>query len=219
MPLPRIPILTPETMTPEQRAVHDAVVTGPRGALVGPLLAALHRPSLADQWQKFGAILRYETSLPPRLTELAIIVTARHWNAQTEWLIHARAAAAAGLPGAIIDAIGAGERPDFAEFADPINDPDDEQVYDFARYLVATGRVPGALHAAIGDRWGTVGVVELTAVIGYYTMVAMTLNAHELPLPDDAAPPLDLPPTAGAAEAAAPGGRVAGLAVPFEQGG
>lgn len=203
----RIPIPTPETMTSEQRAVYETVVSGPRGAVVGPLLAALHRPVLADRWQLFGALLRYETKLPPRLNELAILVTARHWNAQTEWYIHAQAAAKAGLPDAIIEAIKVGERPDFA-------DPGDERIYDYGRCLVTTGRVPAALHAEVQENWGTVGVVELTALIGYYTMVAMTLNAHELPLPDGAEPPLELPDIAGARIDG--DDRVTGLPVPFE---
>lgn len=182
----RIPIPDPGTMPPDQRRVYDAVVSGPRGAVVGPLLAALHRPELADKWQQFGALLRYDTCLPARLNELAILVCARHWNAQTEWYIHARAAAQAGLEGAIIDAIRSGKRPTFESAAD-------QTVYDFARLLVSAGRMPASLHEAVQTEWGTIGVVELTALVGYYTMVAMTLNAHELPVPDGAPPPLAVP--------------------------
>ena len=93
----RIPLPTPETMTPEQRRVYDAVVSGPRGALRGPLLRALHRPELADKWQQLGELLRYRTSLPPRLSELAILVTARHCNCELEWHIHEEMALKAGL--------------------------------------------------------------------------------------------------------------------------
>ena len=88
----RIAFPTPETMSPEQRRVYDTVVSGPRGVVVGPLRAALHSPELADCWQQLGAFLRYRTCLPPRLNELAILVTARRWNSELEWVVHAEAA-------------------------------------------------------------------------------------------------------------------------------
>src|SRR4029453_8321694 len=77
--LPRIPLPSPDEMTPEQRRVYDAIVKGPRGTLVGPLRAALHRPELAEKWQQLGELLRYRTSLPPQISEIAILVTARRW--------------------------------------------------------------------------------------------------------------------------------------------
>ena len=196
----RIPIPDPDTMSADQREVYDAVVAGPRGAVVGPLLAALHRPSLAAKWQEFGAMLRYDTSLPAKLNELAILATGRHWNAQTEFHIHAGAAARAGLASEIIDAIRDGKRPGF-------DDPDEVAVYDFACQLLTTGRVTDAVYFRIHERWGTVGAVELTSVIGYYSMVAMTLNAHQLPLPDGAVAPLSVPTTERSRET------VSGLAV------
>ncbi len=94
--LARVPLFSPDSMTPEQERVYRAVVDGPRGTVVGPLRAALHRPELADRWQRFGEILRFGTSLPAWATELAIVVTARRWNSQLEWHVHARAAASAG---------------------------------------------------------------------------------------------------------------------------
>ncbi len=179
----RIPLPTPETMTPEQRRVYDTVVSGPRGVLRGPLLAALHRPELADKWQQFGELLRYRTSLPPRLSELAILVTARRWNCQVEWYLHEQVARKIGMPDAIIAALSRGERPAEAE-------EDDYAVHDFCVELHETRTVGEATYQRILQRWGTVGVVELTALIGYYTMVAMTLNVHEIPLPEGATPPL-----------------------------
>lgn len=182
----RIPIPDPDTMTPEQRTVYDAVVSGPRGKMVGPLLAALHKPELAAKWQEFGAMLRYDTCLPPKLNELAILATGRHWNAQTEFHIHAGAAEKTGLAHEIVDAIQDGRRPDFS-------DPDEADIYDFACQLLTTGRVSHEVYNKVHTTWQTVGVVELTSVIGYYSMVAMTLNAHQLPLPDGAAAPLTPP--------------------------
>ncbi len=104
----------PEDMTPAQRNVYDAIVSGPRGTLVGPLRAALHNPALADRWQKLGQVLRFETSIPTALNELAILVTARRWNSELEWAIHARDAARAGLDSRITEAIRTCDLPDLA---------------------------------------------------------------------------------------------------------
>ena len=181
--MPRIPLPTPETMTPEQRKVYDSIVKGPRGQLVGPLRAALHRPELAEKWQQFGELLRFRTSLSPELSELAILVTARRWNCQVEWYVHARVAAGQGLPAAIIEDTRLGRRP--AAAADDVL-----TVHDFATELARHGNVSEPTYQAALKLLGEVGVVELTALIGYYTMVAMTLNAHDIPLPEGAEPPL-----------------------------
>ena len=187
----RIPLPTPDTMTDDQKRVYEKIVSGPRGRLVGPLRAALHSPELAERWQALGALLRFGTSLAPRVSELAIVVTARRWNSQIEWHIHAQAARAAGISDAVLDAIQARETPVF-------DNADDAVVYEFARQIQETGQVEPDLYAQAVARWAAVGVVELTAVIGYYTMVSMTLNAHEIPMPDDAPPPLDTPRQDGA---------------------
>lgn len=179
----RIPLPTPEAMTPEQRRVYDAIVSGPRKTLVGPLRAALHIPELADKWQQFGELLRYRTSLPPRLSELAILVTARHTNSQLEWFIHEQMARKAGLEDDIIASVKQRQRPQSM-------DPDALAIHDYARELNEKDTVSEAVHRAVRERFNVEGVVELTALIGYYTMVAMTLNAHEIPLPDGAKPPL-----------------------------
>lgn len=182
----RIPLPTLETMTPEQRKVRDAVVSGPRGELRGPLLAALHRPELADKWQQLGEILRYRTSLPPALNELAILVTGRHCNCLLEWHIHEEMALKAGLPRPVIDDIKARQRPASA-------DEDALTIYDYADELNRRNMVSEEVYQRALKRWGVVGVVELTALIGYYTMVAMTLNAHQIPLPAGATPPFPPP--------------------------
>lgn len=182
----RIPFPTIETMSPAQRAVYDDIVSGPRGRLVGPLRAVLHNPELAQRWQKLGEMLRFGTSLPAHLNELAILVTARHWNSQIEWYIHEQAALAAGLPQSIADEIKNCEVPGFTNLQDAA-------VYEFSRQLLAYGDVALPVYERIRDSFGVVGVVELTSVVGYYTMVSMTLNAHEIPVPDDGQNPL-VPP-------------------------
>ena len=180
----RIPLPGPDDMTPEQRAVHDTVVKGPRGKMIGPLRAVIHSPELADRWSALGEFLRYNTCLPPRLNELAIIIAGRRWTSQVEWWAHSAAATKAGLPTEVIEAIRLGEAPLFS-------DADDAAVYEFARQLLHTGQVAEPAYHAIEQRFGARGVVELTAVVGYYTMVSMTLNAHEVPLPDGLAPVIE----------------------------
>lgn len=185
--MPRIPLPSPETMTPEQRRVYDAVVTGPRGELKGPLRAAIHRPELADKWQQLGELLRYRTSLPATLSELAILVTARHCNSPVEWVIHEEMAVKAGLARGIIEDLRAGRRPTAA-------DADALAIHDFADELNRHRNVGDENYKRVLDRWDVVGVVELTALVGYYTMVAMTLNAHGIPLPDGARQPFEPQP-------------------------
>ena len=179
----RLHLPSVDEMTPIQRSVHDEVVSGVRGQLIGPLRAVIHSPDLARRWSRLGEFLRFSTCLPKKLNELAIIVTGRRWNSQLEFLIHAEAALAAGLDPACIEAIRLGKAPTFIDEAEA-------EVYEFARLLQQTGTVEGPVHAAVTKRWGAKGVVELTGVIGYYTMVSMTLNAHEIPIPTDAKPPL-----------------------------
>jgi 4-carboxymuconolactone decarboxylase len=178
-PVARILLPTPETMTPEQRSVYEKIIAGSREAFSGPLRAALHCPELADRWQNLGALLRYQTSLPTRLSELAILVTARRWNSQLEWFVHADAARKATLPEPIIAAIRQGHSPEF-------EDPDEAAVYEYAREIQGSGQVSESVYAKVLAKLGIAGIVELTALIGYYTMVSMTLNAHEIPLPDGA---------------------------------
>jgi 4-carboxymuconolactone decarboxylase len=180
--LARIPLPSPDEMTPEQRRVYELIVNGPRGTLVGPLRAALHRPELAEKWQQLGELLRYRTSLPPQISEIAILVTARRWRCQVEWHMHAIAAAQAGIAPAVVTAIKSGRRPLDA-------DAKALAVYDYAVDLTDSGHVKPATYNAVLRDWGVAGIVELTALIGYYTMVAMTLNAHEIPLPAGAEPP------------------------------
>lgn len=183
--MPRIPLFPIDDMTPEQQRVYDGVVAGARKRVVGPLRAALHRPALAERWSALGEILRFGTSLPPRLSELAILVTARHWSAQLEWQQHAPAALKGGLDPAIVEAIRLGKAPKHMK-------PDEQAVYEYARELHEAKNVNDATHQRATGILGVTGVVELTALIGYYTMVAMTLNAHDIPLPEGQTP--QLPP-------------------------
>ncbi|MBL6456104.1 carboxymuconolactone decarboxylase family protein [Belnapia sp. T6] len=184
---PRIPLPTRAELDPAQREVWDRVVAGPRGVVIGPLRAAIHNAELAGRWSALGEVLRFGTSLPKRLSELAICVTGRRWSSQVEWFVHARTAAQEGIAPAILEAIERGAPPVFTDAAEAV-------VYDFARELQMNGRVSDATYAAAREAFGVRGTVELTALIGYYTMVSMTLNAHGIPLPDGEREPLEPPP-------------------------
>jgi 4-carboxymuconolactone decarboxylase len=170
-------------MNPEQTAVYEAIISGTRGTIVGPLRAALHHPELADKWQQLGELLRFRSNVIARLSELAIVITARHWDSQLEWFIHARVAAEAGIAQATLDKIKTGIRPDFES-------ADEGVVYEFVSELLRLHRVSDATYSRALDLLGIVGVVDLTALVGYYSMVALTLNAHAIPLPEDAPDPL-----------------------------
>ncbi|MDX3907021.1 MAG: carboxymuconolactone decarboxylase family protein [Pigmentiphaga sp.] len=188
--MPRIHLPTPDTMTPDQRRVYDQVVAGKRGKLRGPLRAALHNPELADRWQALGALLRYDTTLPPRLSELAILVTARACNSPFEWDAHRVEAEKAGVEAEIIEALRECRMP-------AALGPDDALVVRFAAELNAYNSVSKATYTAALARFGPRAIVELTALVGYYTMVAMTLNTHEIPLDEGVAPAFPLPQHGG----------------------
>lgn len=180
--LSRIPLFPEAGLNPEQRVVYDKVASGPRGAVVGPMRAALHSPELADRWQWMGEFLRYQSTLPARLSELAILVCGRYWNSAVEWYVHAEAGLRAGLSQAVVDAIRQSHPPHFVQ-------ADEAVVYEYTRQLLLNGRVGDTAYQDARETLGDVGIVELTALVGYYTMVAMTLNAHEVPTPD-ANPPV-----------------------------
>lgn len=180
----RIALISVDDMTPEQRAVHDRISSGPRGGMRGPFQASIHRAELTEAWQAFGEMLRYGTVFPPRLSELAIIMTARRWNSGVEWHIHSAIALKEGLPEDCVAAIRDVRAPAFPT-------EEEEVVYDFARQVLNFGTTTDEVHKRLRERWGDLGAVELTALLGYYSLVAMTLNAHDLPAPEGAVP--DLP--------------------------
>lgn len=176
----------PETLTAEQRRVYDKVVAGRRGKLVGPLRAALLSPELADRWQALGEFLRYHTTLSPRQSELAILVTGRACQSPFEWYAHVAEGRRAGIEPAAIDALLAQRIPE------GLSD-DEHLVVRVARELNQLNSIGDATYAEAMARFGERTLVELTALVGYYTMVAMTLNAHEIPLPEGEQPAFDLP--------------------------
>jgi len=184
--MPRINLPSPEQMNPDQRRVHDKIVSGRRGKIQGPLRAALHNADLAERWSALGELLRYGTTLPPRLSELAILVTGRARQSPFEWYAHRLEAEKAGIEPPVIEALLAQEHPQGLS-------PDDDIVVRYAGELNRHNSVSDATYAQALARFGERGVVELTSLVGYYTMVAMTLNAHEIPLPAVFEPAFPLP--------------------------
>jgi len=169
----RLPLFDADHATEAQNSVLRNILNGPRGNLNGPFLGWIHSPELADYAQKLGAFCRYNTGLSLRLSELAILVTAARWQSQGEWLIHYPIALDAGVPTAVADAIRQGELPSF-------DDADDALIYTFASQLYDTRRVSDKTYGAAVKRFGHVLVVNLVGLLGYYALVAMTLNAFEM---------------------------------------
>ena len=169
----RLPTFNAADATPEQKAVLDEILSGPRGNLNGPFLGWIHSPELAQHAQRLGAFCRYHTGLPLRLSELAILVTASRWQAQAEWYIHYPIALDAGVREADAQAILAGREPDFA-------DADDALIHTFATELYDTKRVSDATYAKTVDRFGHQATINLVGLLGYYALVAMTLNVFDM---------------------------------------
>ena len=170
-------------MTAPQREVAAEITAGPRGEVRGPFIALIHNPELARRIQHLGEYLRWEGKLPPKLKELAVLVTARRWTCQHEWVMHSKLALEGGLASDVVEAIKAGKEP--GGMSD-----EERAVYTFCREVHASGRAGDAAFAAIEQRFGLDGALELIALNGYYSMMAMVLNSASLPLPGNVAPPL-----------------------------
>jgi 4-carboxymuconolactone decarboxylase len=185
--MPRIPLITEATMTPAQRQVHDAMLNGPRRAApIGPLAIAMHRPELAQAMSELGLVLRFNSSFAPRLREFTILFTGRHWDCQFEWASHEAVARAAGLSDASIETLRAG--------GTRFEAADEQAIHNYGSELLTRHFASDATYQRVLALFGVAGVVELTALIGYYGLVALTLNAAEFEVPAGMTPPL--PPRA-----------------------
>jgi 4-carboxymuconolactone decarboxylase len=175
--------LTYQTMTPPQKKMFENLISGERRGAAGPFNVLLRSPEMGDLAQQFGASMRFHSSMPRKLNELAIIITARHWTSHYEWYAHRRAAKDAGLNEAIITAIATGKRPTGM-------DADEETVYNFCTELLTTKQMSDKTFEATKAKFGERGVVDLIGVTGYYQLVSMLLNTDKYPLPDGVAPEL-----------------------------
>ncbi len=181
--MPRLAPLDLDNLTPEQKKVADAIVSGPRGGLRGPFEPWLRSPTLADRAQKLGEYCRFDNSLPNDLSELAICLVGRHFKAQYEFYAHARLARQAGLSAEIVEAIRTRATPPFTREVERV-------IYDFVTEYLETNRVAQANYKRAVDAFGEQGVVDLVGVCGYYMLVSMTLNVFEMPLPPGEPEPL-----------------------------
>ena len=177
--------LTYDEMNPPQKKMIDNLLAGPRGGAEGPFNVLLRSPEMGDLAGTFGASTRFNTSMPRKLNEMAIILVGRHWTSQFEWAAHHRAALQAGLSASICDAIAEGKRP-------PSMAKDEEVVYNFVTELLNTTQMSDATFNATKAMFGERGIVDLVGVMGWYHTVSMLLNVDQYPLPDGQKPELKL---------------------------
>jgi 4-carboxymuconolactone decarboxylase len=180
--MPRLPDLAPEAMSDAQRRVHDAILAGPRGAVQGPLRVWLNSPDFAERAQALGAYCRYASALPPRLSELAILIVGAFWKAGFEWQAHAPAGLAAGLDADVLEAIRTGREPAFER-------EDEAAVHALCRELLQERRMSEPTFAHARKLLGVQGVVDLVGIVGYYGLICMTIVGFEVALPDGVADP------------------------------
>lgn len=192
----RFKLIPVENLTPEQRTLTEAIKSGPRaklassgaskpGPLGGPFNVWLRSPGIGNLVQQLGEEIRFRSSLAGKLNELAILVTARNWTSQYEWVAHHKLALEGGLDPAIAEAIAQGRRPAGM-------DADETLVYEFSSELQQSQGVSDALYARAVARFGERGVVDLISVNGFYVLVSMCLNVDRTPVPPGT--PLPLPP-------------------------
>lgn len=185
--MPRLPDIAVEAMSPEQRSIYDSIISGPRGVVPGPLRVWLNSPELASRAQTLGAFCRYGTVLPPHLSELAIIITGAYWKAGYEWAVHAPIARKAGISADVIEAIRTGLKP-------PFDRADAAALYGFTHELLHNRKISDATYRTAEKELGTQALVDLVGIIGYYTLISMTIVAFEVPIPEGGTEPFkDLP--------------------------
>lgn len=177
-PATRLAQLKEEDLNPAQQALLESLRAGPRGKSLtvrGPFAAWMHAPEFGQLAQALGAHARYKTALEPRLSEFAILCTARFWKAQYEWFAHAPMALKAGVKPKVIEDLRKGRAPTSA--------PKDERaIYAFVQELYKTRRVSTQTYKRVRSFLDDAAVVELVGILGYYTLISMTLNVfHMLP--------------------------------------
>jgi len=182
----RLPLLAYDQTDDRQRALWDEIVasrgealdlTTAEGRLAGPFEAFVMRPALGEHLIKAGGVIRFESSLEPRLLELAITTVGAHWKSEFEFWAHSALALDAGISQSVIDSLAAGTTPVF-------NEPGDQAIYDYTTELLNTGSVTQGVYDAAAAAAGVDGVVDMTHTIGYYCQISFLLNAFQVPLPD-----------------------------------
>jgi len=175
----RLSDLTAEDMDPAQVEVYNSIRSGPRGKSSGPFSALLYSPELTTKVEQLGVYIRYECTVPVRQRELLICVVAAHWRADYEWYVHAPLAVESGISQSQLNEIADGMQPQFV-------DANDNCAYNFATQLLQRGRVSDETYRKAIDIFGEKTTVEMTGLLGYYVLLAMTLNTFEVDVPESA---------------------------------
>jgi 4-carboxymuconolactone decarboxylase len=173
----RLKLLSPGEMSADEKQTYDEAIAGKRGSPPAPMMAWLNSPEMARHATRLGEMLRFNTMFPPKLSEIAILVTARHYTAHYEWWAHKRLALKGGLDAGVIDAIRDRRIPQF-------DDPKAQMIYEVATSLHEGHGLPRALYDDAVELLGERGLVEIIGLCGYYTLVSLTLNTFEFGLPD-----------------------------------
>ena len=180
MPAPRVPVLAENQLTTVQRALLDSIRSGPRGGSItirGPFAVFLHAPEFGELAQQLGGFCRYQTAVPPRLSEFAILVTAKLWRAQYEWFAHVPQAERAGVTKETISDLHKGRVPKSL--------PEDERaIYDFIQELYKTRRVSDKNFKRVVAVLGEPATVEFEGILGYYVLISMILNVFRMSPPE-----------------------------------
>jgi 4-carboxymuconolactone decarboxylase len=176
----RLPPIPESQWNAAQQVCADEIIKGPRGAVVEPFIPLLRSPELCTHAQRMGEYLRYRSAVGLRLSELAILVTARYWSQDVEWAIHAPIAISQGIDASIVHALGLNQTPQFTQ--------DDEQVvYDFVQQSLHDKKISDPTWAAAQLHWGEQGTVDLLGIVGYYTFLSVVMNGSGTPAPADSA--------------------------------
>lgn len=173
---------TAENATGDRAAVYGGRTAANRNALAGPFNVWMRSPGLAEHTTGLANFLRYRSTLEPRVMELAILIVAQRYGADYAWSNHEGYAEKSGLSRDCISALGVGQRPDLAN-------AEDDAAYDLVRELLDTRSVSDTTYDAALSHFAEAGTVELVTLVGYYVMIALSLNAFRVPAPAGAVPP------------------------------
>jgi 4-carboxymuconolactone decarboxylase len=182
----RLPEIDPDDLTDVQRSLHEELTTRPevrRFGLVGPFGVWMHAPAVGSAMSGLGREIRFGASLPAAVTEVAICTTGAHFRSSFEFAAHRRMAVEAGVDAAALDRLAAGREPGF--------EGGEQLAHAVATELLTTHRIDDATYAAAVARFGSQGVVELVATVGYYSLISLLLNGFEVPVPEGMADPFE----------------------------
>ena len=179
----RMPPIAPEKWTDAQKKAAEEITSGPRKELTGPFIPLLRSPEFMSRLQRVGEYLRFNTKLGPNISEFIILLIARQWTQQFEWYSHESLALKAGIKADTIKAIAEGQRP--AEMTQ-----DEEMIYEYVTEIRLHQSVSDPVYARVVGRFGEQGIIDVTGLCGYYTLLGMLMNVARTPLPQGKTPPL-----------------------------